>query len=111
MEMLKGESVVAEVTSVILFQVGLSYLTTSPHLCRPYNSGIFMATFRRYYCWSRSFSHQNCFGSMAVYSWNKSQTIHTLLGVLFPILVYLIAEMLEVSGVLAIFIAGMMSSF
>ena len=111
MEMLKGESVVAEVTSVILFQVGLSYLTTS-HI----SVGHTILEFLWLLLGGIIVGVVLSLIKIVLVQWLcihgiKSQTIHTLLGVLFPILVYLIAEMLEVSGVLAIFIAGMMSSF
>lgn len=111
MSILQGESIVNDASGIVSFQFALAAILTG-------SFSLFHATGRFFVV---------ALGGIAVglmFSWLKyilvrwirslgmeNVTLHLLLGILTPFLLYLIAERLGVSGILAIFAAGIAHSF
>lgn len=108
MELLKCESIFNEVISVVLFQSllgmivdgsGIQPVETLLHFLEmSIVGGLIGAVMSLLKIW--------------LVKWLRSQgieslNIHTLLGILFPFLIFMIAEHYHVSGVVAVFIAGL----
>ena len=110
LELLKGESVFNDVSSIIIFQIGLEMIESGKFSIG--NSlfmflkmslggvlvGLLCSLLKMFFAWWL------CSQGIV------NQTTHVLLGVITPILFYCIAEHLDVSGILAIFVSGLVSS-
>ena len=110
LELLKGESVFNDVSSIIIFQIGLQMIEAGKfsagnsiwEFLKMSLGGVFIGAicsavkvfFTRWLC------------SQGI----VNQTTHVLTGILSPILIYCLAEHMGVSGILAIFIAGLIST-
>lgn len=111
MELLKSESIFAEVTSVILFQTFLSAVGGG-HI-HPGHMGL---EFLRLAGGGILVGGILAFIKLIVVRFItahgiKQTALHTLIGVVFPFFAYIVAERFEVSGVVAIFTAGIISTF
>ena len=111
MELLKNESVFAEVTSVILLQVGLNIMGGG-HV----GFGEVALEFGRLLGGGLLVGAILGIGKLLLVKFLyvqgiKSTPLHTLIGVVFPFFAYIFAEHIEVSGVVAIFLAGIISTF
>lgn len=107
MEVLKCESIFNEVISIVLFQSILAgIVSNSFDLSAVFVSFLHMSVGG--VCFGAVFS----LGKIVLVKWLRNQgieeiNVHTLLGVLYPFLVFLVAEHFHVSGVVAVFIAGL----
>ncbi len=111
MELLKNESVFAEVTSVVFFATGLTILT-GEHFSIGHSIWEFV--------WEAGGGIVVGFvlGMIKLFLVRflcahgiKVTSLHTLIGVIFPLIAFILAEEVHVSGILAIFIAGIIASF
>lgn len=109
LELLKGESVFNDVSSIIIFQIGLEMIESGSfsiggsilEFLKMSLGGIFIGAlcsvikglFTRWLC------------SQGI----VNQTTHVLTGILTPVFIYCLAEHIGVSGILAIFISGLIS--
>lgn len=110
LELLKGESVFNDVSSIIIFQIGLEIMTAGKFsiagsallFLKMSIGGVLIGVGCSFL--KLIFSRWLCSQGIV------NQTTHVLLGVLTPILVYCLAEHMGVSGILAIFLCGLISS-
>ena len=111
MNILQGESIINDASGIVSFQFALvAMLTGSFSLIRATGRffvvalggiavGLALSWLKYIFVrWIRSLGMENV-------------TLHLLLGILTPFVVYLVAEAVEVSGILAIFAAGIAHSF
>lgn len=111
LELLKGESVFNDVSSLILFQIGITtILTGSFSLIDSATSFILVGVGGAVVGACLSFLKIGIIKWIR-YQGIKDETVYVLIGLITPFLVYYIAELLHVSGILAIFVAGMIYSF
>ncbi len=110
LELLKGESVFNDVSSVIIFQIGLEIIEYGKFSI---SNSLFV--FLKMSLGGILVGMLCSLLKMFFARWLCSQgimnrTTHVLLGILTPILFYCIAEHWGVSGILAIFVSGLISS-
>lgn len=111
MNILSGESIINDASGIVSFQFAVAAVMTGSFSILQATEKFFLLaiggiligllfTLLKYLLvkWIRSLGMENV-------------TIHVLLEVLSPFLVYLLAERLEVSGILAVFTAGITYSF
>ncbi len=111
MRILEGESIINDASGIVSFQFALGAVLTGSFSLINATVRFFvialggivvglLATWLKYSFvrWIRSLGMENV-------------TLHLLLGIMTPFVIYLIAEALEVSGILAIFAAGIAHSF
>ena len=111
MSILQGESIVNDASGIVSFQFALAAMLTGSFSMIHATSRFFFVglggiaiglalTWFKYLLvrWVRSLGMENV-------------TLHLLLGILTPFVIFLIAEGLEVSGILAVFSAGIAHSF
>ena len=111
MELLKSESIFAEVTSVVLFQTFLSAVggehINPGHMglefIRLAGGGIIVGAIL-------AFIKLIIVRFITAHGINQT-ALHTLIRVVFPLFAYIIAEHFEVSGIVSIFVAGIISTF
>lgn len=107
MELLKCESIFNEVISVVLFQSILGMVLDGT--MAPVNT---LLSFLKMSVGGLLIGSVLSLLKVMLVRWLRSEgieglNIHTLLGVIFPFAVYLIAEAIHVSGVVAVFISGL----
>ncbi len=111
MRILEGESIINDASGIVSFQFALAALLTGSFSVVQATGRFFLVsigglviglllTGLKYSLvrWIRSMGMENV-------------TLHILLGILTPLVIYLVAEALEVSGILAVFAAGIVHSF
>jgi len=108
---LKGESIVNEASGIVVFQFALVAMITG-------SFSIVHATGRFFVVAVGGIATGLllCWLKYVLVRWIRSLgmenvTLHLLLGILTPFLIYIVAEALHVSGILAIFAAGITHSF
>lgn len=111
MDLLKGESIFNDVSSIILFQIGISVIISGAF--SPMES---LIQFFYIAIGGILVGIGLSLVKILIIKWIllegiQNETIHILISILFPVLTYLMAERLEVSGIVAIFVAGLMSMF
>ena len=107
MELLKCESIFNEVISIVLFQSILAVVITGEFIPVAVFTSFFMMSLGGLVI-GLVFS----LGKIVLVKWLRSEgieglNIHTILGVVYPFIVFLVAEHLHVSGVVAVFVAGL----
>lgn len=111
MGLLKSESVFAEVTSIVLFQTFIgAMIGKNIHADAAIGKFFYLALGGAAVGISLAIIKLLIIRFLTVNSIN-SEALHTLIGVAFPIFAYIIAEHFHVSGVLAIFLAGIISTY
>jgi len=111
MSILQGESIINDASGIVSFQFALAAMLTGSFSLMQATGRFFVValggiavglilSWLKYLLvhWIRSLSMENV-------------TLHLLLGLLTPFVIFLIAEALHVSGILAIFAAGIAHSF
>jgi CPA1 family monovalent cation:H+ antiporter len=111
MNILQGESIINDASGIVSFQFALAALLTGSFSLMHATGrffvvalggvavGLALSWFKYFFTrWMRSFGRENI-------------TLYLLFEVLTPFVVYLVAEAFEVSGILAIFAAGIAHSF
>jgi len=111
MNILQGESTINDISGIVCFQFALAAMLTGTFSLMQATGRFFVValggivvglvfSWLKYKLvqWLRSLGMENI-------------TLHLLLGILTPFLIFLIAERLEVSGIVAIFAAGIAHSF
>lgn len=110
LELLKGESIFNDVSSIIIFQIGLQIIESGKFsvsdslftFLKMSLGGVFIGAI----CSVIKIFLTRWICSQGI----VNQTTHVLIGVLSPVLIYCLAEHMDVSGILAIFISGLISS-
>lgn len=107
MELLKCESIFNEVISIVLFQSILAVVITGEFIPVAVLTSFLIMSIGGLIV-GVVFS----LGKIILVKWLRSEgieglNIHTMLGVVYPFLVFLVAEHLHVSGVVAVFVAGL----
>ena len=110
MELLKNESVFGEVTAIIFLQTCLG-VAGGEHI----NAGHITLEFVRLLLGGIAVGLAIGFAKLLIVrllytNGIKHTALHTLIGVVLPFFAYIISEHIEVSGIVAIFVAGLIST-
>ena len=111
MELLKNESVFAEVTAVIFLQTCIG-VAGGEHI----NAGHVTVEFIRLLLGGIAIGLALGIAKLLIVrllytNGIKHAALHTLIGVTFPFIAFILSEHIEVSGIVAIFVAGIVSTF
>lgn len=111
MELLKNESVFGEVTAIIFLQTCLA-VAGGEHVHVGHITVEFVRLLLGGAAVGAALGIAKLFIVRLMYTNGiKHAPLHTLIGVIFPVFAFILSEHFEVSGIVAIFVAGIISTF